>query len=516
MSVDARVAAALVFAGAGYYALTLGTIPLGFGDEGYLYYVAWSHLRGRAFYEQIVLHNYLPGLFVPFAGLFAAVGPSVVAARVVMAAGLTLTPVLLYRSVGPLAGRGLALVVALTVLVVPGPWDKFYIPLLNAGLACAGLALVRDGRRGAAFALGFVVGVAWWLRIDAAIAGTGLAACALALRWSTPRLGVPLLTGVAAGFAPGLVMLLAAGALGGYVRQVAAFPLAILGRSTSSENLAPPPLARLGRFDWLGAEAWVFYGSFVVVGAFVLLVVRRVMRARRHPDDRNDAAVLAFAALWVLTNVPQYAFERPDLPHLAQRTGALLLALAVVVHGLWASWRPLALAFAAYAPLLLVVLVVYARGAGGGWRPSAITWHTGPTGIVYPMAHDGRLPPLIDRLGVETSPDELVPVWPFSPGISFVAGRLTPGRHPMVFPDMMTPAVEDELLRDLDGVRVVVYLPNQRIHLNDASAPARFMPRVDAAVRAGYTVSAEAAGVELRRRNAPTERTTTFGASPSK
>jgi len=519
LSLDARLAVGLAVAGAAYYAVTLGSFPLGFGDEGYLYFVAWAHLQGRAFYEQIVLHSYLPGLFVPFAWLFDAVGPSIVAARALMAVGLTLTPPLLYFAVRPLAGRGLGLAAALVALVLPGPWPTFYIGTLAAGTVSAGVALVRDGRRAAAVALGSVVGVAWWLRIDAAIAGVGLIVVALGLRrWAVERreaLVVPALVGMVAGFAPGLVMLASRGALGGYGAQVAGFPLAILRRSTGGENLPPPALAQLLRLDGAGAEAWLFYGSFVLVGLVLLLAGRRLARARGA--ERVEAAALAFAAIWVVTNVPQYAFERPDLPHLARRTTALVLALAVLARAGWTTWRPLAVVPAAYLVLLLAVLGVQYPGAGGCWSPQPIEWRRAASGVDYPATPASSSARLVELVERETSPDELVAVWPYLPGLSFVAARLTPGRYPMVFPDMMTPAIEDELVRDLERERVrhLVYLPSQRMHRSDASAPAGFMPRVDGVLRRDYEVAAEIAGIELRRRS-PAVRTTTPGSSPAR
>lgn len=528
MSVDTRVAAALVLLGAGYYAVSLARFGFGFGDEGYLYYVAWSHLQGRAFYEQIVLHSYLPGVFVPFTWLFSAVGPSVVAARVVMAVGLTVTPVLLYFAARPLAGRVPALVAAVVVLVVPAPWHKFYVGLLAAATACAGVALVRDGSARAAFGLGAVVGVAWWVRLDAAIAGSGLIVAAMALRWWAAgcdrRLVVAALGGLAGGLAPGLAMLAGDGSLAGFARQCVAFPLAIARRSASAENLAPPALARLGRVDALGAEAWVFYGSFVAFALLALLAVRRLVGrpGGAATARRTETAALVFAALWALTNVPQYALERPDLPHLAQRLGPLVLALAVLAGAAWDSGRGvLVVVPAAYALLLVWILGVHDPAAGGAWQRDAAVWRTGPTGIAYPIGSRSTLPPLMDRIAVDTQPDDVVPVWPYLPGVSFLAGRRTPGRYPMVFPDMMTAAVEDELLRDLEHerVRVVVYLPEQRMHRNEASAPARFMPRVDAAVRRDYeVVSTSAEGVEIRRRVAspPAARATMPGSSVSR
>jgi len=522
LSADARVAVGLAVAGAGYYAATLGTFPLGFGDEGYLYYVAWAHRQGRAFYDQIVLHSYLPGLFVPFARLFEVVGPSIVAARALMAAGLTLTPVLLYLAARRLVGRGLALAAAVVVLLVPGPWPNFYIGTLATGTLCAGIALVGDGRARAAAALGVVVGIAWWLRIDAAIAGVGLMGVAIGLRrWAADAretLVVPAVLGMAAGFAPGFLMLVSRGALAGYGAQVAGFPLAILGRSTGGENLPPPALAQLARLDAAGAEAWLFYGSFVLVGALVALAARRLPRARGAA--RVEAAALAFAAVWVLTNVPQYAFERPDLPHLARRTSALALALAAVARAGWTTWRPLAVLPAAYLVLLLGVLGVRYPGAGGSWSPQPIAWRRAASGVDYPTTASSWTARLVELVERETAPGDLVAVWPYLPGLSFVTGRLTPGRYPMVFPDVMTPAIEDELLDDLrrDRVGHLVYLPAQRMHQSDASAPAGFMPRVDAVVRRDYAVSAEVAGVELRRRTAPfpASRVTMPGSSPSR
>ena len=153
------------------YAAYIKAFPLLLGgDEGYLYYGAFALAKGQIPYKDILL-AYNLGYFFPFALIFKQWGPSIIAARIFMLIGLSAIPWMFYRAARLVANQWITLAVALAILLVPGPWERFHIGLLGVGLIWSCLAALNAPSRGKWIAVGAVIGLAFLLRKDMAISG---------------------------------------------------------------------------------------------------------------------------------------------------------------------------------------------------------------------------------------------------------------------------------------------------------------------------------------------------------
>lgn len=503
-----RAEGLLFTAALAYYGAYVARFPYGFGDEGYLHYVAFAIQEGRVPLQDIQLYNYLPGLFYAFAGVFEVFGPDILAARMIMMAGLAVTPVLLYRIALRFVDRRLAFALAVVVLLVPGPWDKFYVGLLGLALLHAMLMLYdRPGRR-SGWIYGALLGLAFIVRIDTAFAGLFLLAAAMLLRqWLWPdRTGR--LSGI---FAPALVaavlitlpmhgLLAHQGILEASYLQIFDFVKGVLPSVAASEKLSPPSLGYLFKFSRQGSTAQLFYLSFVPLILLALCTAFQVRSAIGNPSARPSAAILVLVLVWSLTNVPQYALERPDPHHLTQRTTyiALVSGLAADRSVRWlrdhfrapAAGVVVASLFAFYLLGFALKHSAFAEG-GTGLRyiqRSMVTWKRLSNGVTYPARFGDGTHDIVTYVLANTEGTDRVAAYPFFPGVNFLSQRLMPGRHVYVIPERTRPSVETRVISDLRAERVplILYLPGQNIHGKVGARPINFMGRIHAYIERYY------------------------------
>ena len=523
------VEGSLLLAGLLYYGLSLSRFPLSLWDEGYLYYVAHALQRGCVPYIDIQLYSYLPGLFYLFAGIFEIFGVSVFAARMLMLAGLTLTPWLLYRIARQLANQAVAFGIAAVVLLVPGPWWKFYVGLLNVGLLYCALRLLTTTSRGWSFAYGVVAGIALNIRIDAAFSGFGLLLVVFALhvwlrqgetrRTDQPclmtHLFPPLLAGVTLTVLPVQLFLASHDILLAYYAQYADFTGMITPRLFSAENLSPPALQDL--FDifertWAAATAWVFYLSFIPLVGLTLFILWQWFGEQSGPARQTHLAALILVAIWAVMNTPQYAFERPDVSHLTQRGPAILLPLGILLSAVlgWSQQgrsrvgRGVAIAVAvglsAYAGLYAIKHLVCNEGGGYRFYAHSAQWRTLSNGLSYPTVPHASVGPLVEYILRHTEDNDTIAALPYFPGVNFLSQRLMPGRHVYAIPEVMRPGLQDELIHDITSARYVIYLRQQNIHRTRSSEPKHFLPQVDSFLMNNFQVVMKHHGVSLLER----------------
>ncbi|MBF0125733.1 MAG: hypothetical protein HQM02_00830 [Magnetococcales bacterium] len=508
-----------------YYSSYAWLKAFNWGDEGYLHYVAFALQSGQKLYDDIQVYSYLPGLFLLFQSIFELFGAGVFQGRILMMAGLVLVPMVFYATASRFVPTRLAFLMALILLLVPGPWDRSYIALLNLGLLAGACSILGDspGRGGTHF--GLMLGLALTLRIDAAYGGLILLLTCGALRWWQrdgsleerpfawlwPTLGTTLLAG-----SPVWLVLASQGILDDYGQQWFGFGGAMAHR-IGVERLPPPPLTALGAWSWTGLNAWIFYGSFV---PFLLLLQETLRRfwESRPGVLRQEAALRILLCVWCLLQIPQYALERPDTPHLSQRAFAILLALAVALHAAWGRSglfprivAALMMAYGVFYPLKMIA----ANEADTGFITLLglgrnVSWHPLPNGVSCPFSlpatpgTEDDYQRIITYIINNTTPNDRVATLPWQPGINFCAQRLMPGRHLFLFPEFMRPGIEEVVIADLSkaSTRFIVLFPDLQLHQTPASLPAVFMPQVMAHLAHHETVL-EGPGVRLLRRPDP-------------
>ena len=512
-----------------YYGSSLARFPLNLFDECYLYYVAHAIQHGRIPYTDIQLYSYLPGLFYIFTGIFEIFGTSIFVARMLMLVCLTLTPWLVYRTAHQLMNRAVAFGIAAVVLLVPGPWWKFYVGLLSVSLVYCALGLLTTATRGWGFAYGAVLGIALNVRIDAAFSGLGLLFVVFALQarlrhgdtirtghqYLIPHLFPFTLAGVALSVLPFQLVLASQDILFAYYTQYVDFTGMITPRLFSSENLPPPALQDMfDMFEWTraGATAWIFYFSFIPLVGLTLFSLWQWFGDQHGPVRRTHLASITLVVIWAVTNTPQYAFERPDVSHLTQRGAAILLPLGILFSEAlrWSQQRRyigvrvvaigVAVSLSGYAGLYTIKHLAYSEGGSYRLHAYPVQWQTLSNGISYPDVSHASIGPLVEYILSHTEENDTIAALPYIPGVNFLTQRLMPGRHVYAVPDVMRPGVEDELIHDIESARYVIYLRRQNIHRNSSSEPKNFLPHVDSFLMNNFQVVARHGGVRLLER----------------
>jgi len=513
---------ALIAGGLSYYAAYASLFPFNLQDEGYLLYIAYAFSQGQMPYQDVRLFTYLPGLFYLFTAVMKFSGPGVYWPRVVMLAGLSVTPWLLYRTALRFAGKWLAFGVALVVLLVPGPWHKFYVGLIGVAsiYCCLGMLTAPSATWGAA--MGMVLAGAFLIRMDTAVAALGLLVVAAALgKWSSdssksfswkPYLWVA--AGATLILAPWAVWLADVGGLWEHCRQWLNFFPLVLARTTSADKTPGPSIADLLGLDHAAADAWLFYGSLVPVA---LLAAMCLMKAVRRPvpgPERLDVAALGLVLFWSLTSLPQYFLERPDVPHLTQRAFSFFLPLAVVLQksvdwsrrGTRGLSRIVGMLPAAFLCIYSVAFVVKheALGQGGsaGIIRTPVTWHKLSNGMSFPEASGSRTGELLQYLVGNSDSNDRIAALPYLPGVNFLAQRLMPTREVYLLPQSMGPEIETDLIAALNRrpVPFVVYAPRQAINPGRSNLPENFASRVHGYLRLNFEKVMESDGIELLAR----------------
>lgn len=434
--------------------------PFGVGDEGYLYYIAEARLNGLLLYEDIALHSYMPGVFYSFTALFALTGPSIGAARIVMAAGLAVTPAVLTATLWHRLPRPLTLGLAATTLLLTGPWHKFYVGLLNALLIAALLAAWDRPDRRRLICLGAVTGAASMLRVDVALLSIPAFAGWLFLRG--PWLGEPLrplaahvrhwLTGALLGTLPWAVPLILDGQAGAWATQVTGFGAAIGPRIGTFVQVVPPPFPTL-EGGLHQRTSLLFWSSFLGPIALALALAAQAIHDR-SPAARARMAVGVLVLGWTLGNLPQYALERPNVGHVMQHHAAILTAAAFAAVTLWRLARPLVL----LPTVPLATFAVFAVLGSGGETLQRIELTNGRS---FPDDPGAPLQPVVEAVLQRGEPRDPLFVGNYLPGIAWLADRQIPGRHVFWMPELAHRIPEAELVGALAGVDIAVVVPRR-------------------------------------------------------
>ena len=495
--------AILWLAGALFYAAYGWSQPFVFGDEGYLYYLAEAVAGGQAPLRDFHLQSYMPGLFYAFSGPVRLAGGSIDLVRLIMVPWLAVTPVLALRCGWRLAAPPFAAAAAITLLLVPGPWTKFYV----AGLSLLVLEAVLDVSAQPGFRpvvrAGAAAGLSLGLRVDVAIAAAVLMVLAIALGPSGARARRAACAAAAAALAwsPFGVALAARGVLDEHVRQLAGFLPEMWRRAGAGLQLGRPSVP----LPWRRAEPFdvLFYASIGIVIALALVTVAARGRQRR-------ARLLLLA--WAVLSAPQYVWERPDPPHFTQRAFCFLLPLAVVANEAWTRRHALlrmeraaALATSAACAGFLVayIAVTFGEPHGGAasalWRPRRDVRLS--NGMAYWMGPQAPPPEMLERVLAQTRPGEPVASLPYQPGVNFVIRRPLPGRYVFLVPHTVaSPGVERTYASELARARYVVYLPGQTTTGTHHGLLPAYAPTVAERLRADYEVEMEVGGYRLLRR----------------
>ena len=344
-TVDVGIGVVLCLVAAAYYGSFFAHIPFAFPDEAYLDYIAFAMNSGQRPYEDIQLYSYLLGPFYLVAGILGASSNSIASVRVLMVVAMVGADALYYAVCREVAPRLVAFIITLTIILVPGPWDRFYMYLLGIALLFFLLSATRRPTFWSAFGFGFTLGCAFALRIDVAVTGVVLALVSAAMTLREVKGTVaglrgllgPSVTAATVGllcFAlPYALFLFSRGTLLGQIQQYGEFFSGKYTRIGYAENLAPPALSDL--LDMTRVRGWkalIYYGSF----AAMLWLVIRCCWLWLTVTPKNAGWTLlkidSLALLWSLANVPHYALDRPDANHVTMHGAAIFLPIAIALR----------------------------------------------------------------------------------------------------------------------------------------------------------------------------------------
>jgi hypothetical protein len=413
----------------------------------------------------------------------------------------------------------LALAVALVVPSVPGPWDKFYINLLNLSLLFCALKILQGGGRRWPTVYGLFLGLAFTMRADIAISGVAILSAVWALKTFssaatevvdvTSRLNSGLIVHALAGFLipalPYMLLLAQHGILDDMYLQYLSILAGKTNRIFYADNLSPPAISNLLKPNGEGATAWVYYGSFLpILSLAVLTALRRGGQGGYYKSGLLPSAYL-IVLVWALFNVPQYALDRPDPPHITMRSVTILLPLSIVLAatlrlGSKQARQPVKFLTFAFTALLAVYPVLFVTKHHRGISNKEIVWHTLSNGIAFPDVKGSRLKDVVEHIIANTDEDERVASYPYLPGFNFLSQRLMPGRHVYLVPEFMEPGLEEEVIGDLNNVRYALYEPERSIHGKSTSEPRNFIPEIDKIFSTEFSVVMREGGVSLLER----------------
>lgn len=520
---DRWIALLLFVLSLAYYLSYARDFSMQLTDEGYLYYLSDRILAGDRPYLDFDLVSYLPGPFWLFSWALEESPSPVVAGRSLMALLLAFVPPILFSAFRIFAPMRPALAFAVFVLLIPGPWHKAYVAPLWALLLWAALRFsARDGLR-EGFWLGAVVGLSFGLRIDVAIASAFLAVALVGasslgmFRRSTestaestrdaqrkPQRGVVIWAnalGALLAFLPFGWFLFERGALGGYAEHVFGFPMAIGSRLFFAEALSPPSVSALVFGEKGALRSGLYYGALAAVGLGLVMAAVRG-RAALHTAPRS-AAFLAVGIIWMLAQVPQFAWERPGLNHVTEHQGVIGLSLLII----WGAIEGRRMTWVGRGMIVLYCLAFIgectdsAFGGARQWPPKTIVWQTLENGISYPEREGRGIRPILDEILNQTQSADRVASWPFFPGANFLTQRRMPGTRVFLTPETMEPGLEAALIENLkaESVETVVYLPTFDMHQRPSSVAQAFLPELDSHLRTEYQGVMRIEGVELLR-----------------
>lgn len=433
---DAGLALLLAAAGAIYYGAYAGAFPFLFGDEGYLLYLAAAVGRGEVPFLDFQLFNYPPGLFYLFAPWVEPPSTALASARRLMAVGLVVRALLTFLCVRLLAGRGAAVTAAGVVLLVPGPWHKFYVGGLSMAVLAAVLLHLRHPSPGRAAGVGGALGVSALIRLDVAAAGSLLFAVTSAWTLVRGRAGgtraalshLAATGGVAvACWTPLAVTLAGQGVLHHHLDQWTGLLARGARRLGGGVGMTVPGWEELAAGGRGTAEAVVFWGLAAGLALCLPLAARGSLAAATAPPEARRLSSWVVAA-WALAALPPI-LERPDVAHVTQYAPPLVVAIAGTLDSLRRRpRRPWGRHAVTTAGLFLAVAFVgkhlaFAEGGSAGVLASPASRVELSNGFRYPSRPSELERSVLEELLAAAPAEEAIGCLPYDPGIAFAAGR---------------------------------------------------------------------------------------------
>lgn len=327
--------------------------PFGLGDEGFRYVLsrAWAH-GADLFVEFQPL--YPIGQYAFYGSWMKLLGDELWVLRLARACLGGLAAACLLATLRRLAPLGVAWSVVFAFVVVVPPQAKVLatctVLLLGMGLAHGRPSRFR------LFVAGVAAGALAGWREDAAVLALAIG-CATAWLRRKPREAILLAPAVLLGFMPWVAIELVRGDAGAFVGHVASrltFLVARLWQPSEVQWRWPLQTARTAQEALHLAMPLLVVLPVVVYG---LLLWRQAYRLRR--GDEVERPLLAAVCLG-FAYLPQFVWERPDLPHFIYHLPVLLVVTTTAAMALLPPRRRLLFAV---VPLLLGLSVLVASPA---------------------------------------------------------------------------------------------------------------------------------------------------------
>ena len=412
--------------------------PFGLSDEALEYFVGRAFARGEDIFRFGHLGPYLPGQYAWYGSLFALLGDGVWVLRLGRALLVAAMAAPLARVLSRYASRVAALAAALTIAVVIYASATTFASGLVVAVALGVLAgpapPSRRGVLGAALLAGFLCGV----REDSAVLALGVACAACWRRRSWRDLATAVAPGLAAGFAPWLLLFALRGELPGLVAQVGN-RFALMATRVAYPHRAEWGFSRAA----LLASPRSFAISLLPLAAAVPVLTYAGMlaaQARRRLRQRPLHLPAVVAGLAGIAYLPQFFLDRRDLWHLRAHLH-VFVAVAAVGIGMLSLRRQ-----RAAAGLMGCAALVGAAGIVAQHRLARATPYPCCEGRRIGAALEGGVPPWA---GFGQGGGTLI-VLGYGPGWYAVEG-ITPGTRFLMPFDLYLRRPQDraELIADL-------------------------------------------------------------------
>lgn len=433
---DAALFALVVGFSLAYLGLFIFRSPYDLADEGYLYYVVERLQKGDRPYLDVELHSYLPPMFGAFVAYAGVAGDSVVGFRALMAVGLSLAAGLGYLSLKDVVPRRTAVLLAIAMALVPGPFFKFYVRLLQLAVLAAALWWWRSRSRVAwiAFVIASAAGLVF--RVDAFYAGLALCAAMLVAARMRKELTTVASLLRAGGWALGgaIAILLVRVYVGDaqvfshYLRRLFGVVAIAAERTGSDVGLSLPRLSSLVSPNADTGNAWMAYGSIAALAVLAWALLLAVRRERLGTGTVELALVFG----WVALNTPQYLLVRPDVYHATQQAFAFLLAAAMARSHFGSVNRRLAARVAGVAAAMLLVGIVVLHAQALRWSAGVLRLdmvHANPCGVPYVAYAGDRTAEMLEVACLKSEAAGTLEAMPFATGANHLTGRKRPSRH---------------------------------------------------------------------------------------
>lgn len=330
-----------------------GTIGLNLSDEGYLWYGVLRTAEGEVPIRDFQAYD--PGRYYWTAAWSAIFGHGITGVRlsvaVFQALGLSCGLIALRRLYRTLPG---ILLSGLLLLVWMIPRHKLFEHSLAMMLVAACTMLIENPTVARHFLVGLAVGVTAFFGRNLGLyglAGTFIAILIASIKIDRTQTGRKLsawISGIAAGYSPMLVMILAVSGFWESFYDSIIYVLFVKG----TNYFLPLPLPWRGDYSHMPLADGLQYFStgtiFILMFIFPIAAVLWTLRAKR---DAIIKAAPVIAASCIGLFYAHHAYSRADLPHIAQSVHPVLigcLALAAIVKR--GSWHKSAV-------LLLIVAV---------------------------------------------------------------------------------------------------------------------------------------------------------------